>query len=259
MAGLWRVAWLLCVAGLAMARPGSAAAQVLQPRPVSGSFDDGERFSARYGFGLAHMALQYSGARRDSFDNLGVAVHSDLLIPISGRLSLRPGIGIGFTEFDRMGRMFDAGVDVGSWTVGAYRTVFRWAGRATRKDGLPRFVGAFAASALLLVPLAISAVMIVLSPLSPFSYAGLDLLAGYRWGQRRAGADLELGWGSRLLIHPDVADAIAATGPAFGGGLLLGPVRLGLRFMWSPRTFNASTSLPRGQVLTTRATVAFSF
>jgi len=214
-------------------------------------------WGAHMGFGFAHIGFDHASRRRDSVDNLGLALTTDGAYTVSYPWALHLGVRFGFTEFHRFEEFTDRGYRLGKWTTGAYRDVYRWAGRGQDKYRMLRYMGAFFVFTFLMMPLLFTALLYGLSPVSPFSYGEIDLMAAVKWGDGFFGGFVEFGLGLAALMHPVADVPLGGVGPALGAGIDFGGLRLSTRVMWSPPSLHGEPYDDDSHVYTAHLGIGF--
>jgi hypothetical protein len=195
------------------------------------------------------------GRASDRTEASGVA----LQLQVEGRPAPTAGYAVtltwGLTDWDRAKEWIDAGNRAGSWTTDKFAEVERWVRRGKRNEteGL-RFMGAIFADLFLVLSYAAVPFCYVGSAGGATSHLQLDATGSLHLSDGPNDAWLELGFGAAALPE-HVHDWRRALGPVGGLGARFGPVRVGLRGLWSPPGLNTATG--GGRVVTGALTVGF--
>ena len=182
-----------------------------------------------------------------------------LQLQLEGRPAPTMGYAVtltwGLTDWDRAREWIDAGNRAGSWTTDKFAEVERWVRRGERNDTLgPRFMAAIFADLFLALTYAAVPVCYVGSVGGATSHLQLDATGSLHLSGGPNDAWLEAGFGAAALPHR-FDDVRRAIGPVAGAGARFGPVRVGLRGLWSPPGLN--TAIGGGRVVTGALTVGF--
>lgn len=185
------------------------------------------------GAGLAYLVTQSDASTRGS---LGLALDAVATHMLNESLSLRMHLTWAFTHFDRTNGAIKFGNSAVEWTANAYGDVSHWLTHGDERYILFKIVGAFFAYTFLTMGFLVAGVAYVLSPILATSFLDLGLTMAAHLGVGPVGMLVEGGFGA-IVYSEKSSGLVTGVGPLVGVVYRHEKVRLGLRMLWSPPSF----------------------
>lgn len=245
----------LALLALLLALPAAAELPYPPPPPPPRQGDAPELTPSTTGRLSLGFATLGSGTGADRIGQRGVALEYRIRHRASPTFGVDMTLTWGLTDWDRAREWIDAGNRAGEWTTDRIKAVGDWATEDKDTSG-PRMLGAIFADMFLGMTYAAVPACYVGSIGGATSHLQADVTGNFHAGDGPFDGWFEGGVGA-LALPTVIHDWDFAFGPVAGLGADLGPVRFGVRFLWSPPALHSGSRL-HGTVISSAATISFA-